>query len=713
MGAPTQKAHKDRAGPRQLHPTVSLLRRLVGTPSTSCKVRKNLHFGRPDFQAANRTLDRDSMESDRVDLIETLKLEGDNCAAYVPNNHSVVAGSWKVEFNSTKNAPEIAFQEVTGSPQKKQLTVTNNQGWLRLYLPFNKEAWTQLPDLQISVEFTLVGESESTSVRLKIYGGKRHWKDSELFSSANLAPFFASVGRATVRHPGGISVGDDGGSLAFEFTGPSFTILLGDIQIAHDLSPLVPESASKSPPLAQLSGKRYVDLDELNRDYFKSIKKDEAGFLIRNAELARRLELPQTAMGIVKYLVASDLVGAPESLEGLARLVEWVTHVEQDDETLRAFLVKYPLRGAQVWTRCFGTRSAPQIGQARLSCLYSNLEYSDIDDGFVDYVQSMDDDPRLHLILANLFRRVDSSACISAWNRFLASYDVDKLRAVGAIDSNFLDGLRFTTPKQILLPEKVSVIMAAFNAEKTIAYSIESILAQSYKNFELLICDDLSTDRTAEILRFYAKDPRVRVFRSEQNQGPYQIRNNLVEKATGEYITFQDADDVSIPSRLHRQISTLTNEQTDICVGKWVRVAADGRAAFFPDGQVARIAIVSIMFRLHALKRLMPYPATLVGGDTVLYEAARAQLGDSAISQIQEPLLLGLLAPSSLTGQDGLEASEKGGLSLKRRKFVEAFSRRRLLGDHAITREELEDVLVTNGLYRAKSTVIEEVGQTP
>lgn len=652
------------------------------------------------------------MESDRIDLIETLKLEGKSCAAYVPNNHSVVAGSWKIEFNSTKNSPQIAFQSVRGSPHKKQLTVTNNQGWLRLYLPFKKEAWTHLPDLKISVGFALVGECESITVRLKLYRGKRHWKDSEFFCSANLTPSLASVGSATVRHPGGISVGDDGGSLAFEFTGRSFTILLGDIQIAHDRSPLIPERSS-SPPLAQLSGRRYVDLDELNRDYFKSVRKDEGSFLVRNADMARRLELPQTALGIVKYLVASDLVYSSESLEGLARLVEWVTRVEGNDETLRSFLIRHPVQGSQVWMRCFGPRSSPQVGQARLTCLYSHLEYDCIDGGFADYVQSMGDDPRLHLVLANFFRRVDPSACISAWNRFLASYGVDELRAVGAIDSNFLDGLRFSTPKQVLLPEKVSVIMAAFNAEKTIAYSIESILAQSYKNFELLICDDLSDDRTAEIARTYTKDPRVRVFRSGQNQGPYQIRNNLIENATGEYITFQDADDISIPTRLHRQVAVLTNEQTDVCVGKWVRVTSDGRAAFFPDGQVARIGIVSIMFKVDALRRLMPYPATLVGGDTVLYEAARAQLGDNAISQIQQPLLLGLLAPSSLTGRDGLEASETGRLSLKRREFVESFSRRRLFGDHALTREELEEVLVTNELHRVKSNVIEEVGDSP
>lgn len=94
----------------------------------------------------------------------------------------------------------------------------------------------------------------------------------------------------------------------------------------------------------------------------------------------------------------------------------------------------------------------------------------------------------------------------------------------------------------------VSVLMTAYNREAFIAEAIESVLAQTFTDFELLIVDDGSKDRTVEIARRYAStDPRIRVEVNEHNLGDYPNRNRAAALATGEYLKYHDSDDVMYP----------------------------------------------------------------------------------------------------------------------------------------------------------------------
>jgi len=102
----------------------------------------------------------------------------------------------------------------------------------------------------------------------------------------------------------------------------------------------------------------------------------------------------------------------------------------------------------------------------------------------------------------------------------------------------------------------VSVIMPAYNAEKYISESIESVITQSYKNWELLITDDRSTDATQQIINEYAiKDQRIKLYINEQNGGAGVARNNSIKQANGRFIAFLDADDKWLPEKLTKQIS--------------------------------------------------------------------------------------------------------------------------------------------------------------
>jgi len=126
-------------------------------------------------------------------------------------------------------------------------------------------------------------------------------------------------------------------------------------------------------------------------------------------------------------------------------------------------------------------------------------------------------------------------------------------------------------------PPLVSVVMAVYNTERYLAPAVESILAQTFADFELIIINDGSTDRSLRILKKYAKlDPRIHLI-SRENRGIPQTRNELLANAQGVLIAPMDSDDISPPDRLENQINFLRQHPTVTCVGgayDWIDEAA-------------------------------------------------------------------------------------------------------------------------------------------
>ena len=110
-------------------------------------------------------------------------------------------------------------------------------------------------------------------------------------------------------------------------------------------------------------------------------------------------------------------------------------------------------------------------------------------------------------------------------------------------------------PKEALCP-LVSIGMPIFNCEKTLAVAIRSILNQTYSNWQLLLMDDGSTDRTLEVARSF-DDPRISVFTDHSHKGLVPRLNQAIEMSRGEYFARMDGDDVAYPERLERQTKYL------------------------------------------------------------------------------------------------------------------------------------------------------------
>jgi hypothetical protein len=278
--------------------------------------------------------------------------------------------------------------------------------------------------------------------------------------------------------------------------------------------------------------------------------------------------------------------------------------------------------------------------------------------------------PQWHLLHHNAARLQGDS--IQPLRRFLRAAGLPDARADRNAD-NFLARLSFGAARSSSGP-LVSVVMSAFNAAATIDYAIRSILSQTHRNLELLICDDQSEDDTLQIARRHAAaDSRVRLFQSRQNQGTYNIRNQMIAASRGEYITFQDADDLALPGRIEAQLAAL-QDGARACIGNWLRVAPDGRFVFFRDQSAVRLSVVSLLAHRTVFAELGPYASSRFGADLDHYETLSAR---EDIRRLRQPLLFGLWGSGSLTRVAGAEVLESGYRSPARRAYAELIFRRK------------------------------------
>lgn len=111
----------------------------------------------------------------------------------------------------------------------------------------------------------------------------------------------------------------------------------------------------------------------------------------------------------------------------------------------------------------------------------------------------------------------------------------------------------------------ISVVMPAYNAEKYIAAAIESVIAQTYTNWELIIINDCSADNTFEIAQQFAiRDPRIKVLNNAENLGVAKTRNKGLDAATGSWVALLDSDDIWYSDKLEKQLETANSTGADI-----------------------------------------------------------------------------------------------------------------------------------------------------
>lgn len=133
----------------------------------------------------------------------------------------------------------------------------------------------------------------------------------------------------------------------------------------------------------------------------------------------------------------------------------------------------------------------------------------------------------------------------------------------------------------------VSVIMPSYNAEKYIAESIESVLHQTYANWELVITDDCSTDRTTDIVKSYCQqDQRIDFVVAERHSGIAGTRNQSITRAKGRFVAFLDNDDLWMPEKLEKQVNFMLETGCAFSYSEYELMKDDGT----PKGKTIKTA---------------------------------------------------------------------------------------------------------------------------
>ncbi len=126
--------------------------------------------------------------------------------------------------------------------------------------------------------------------------------------------------------------------------------------------------------------------------------------------------------------------------------------------------------------------------------------------------------------------------------------------------------------------ELVSIVTPAYKAARFVRATIESVIAQDYPKWEMLIVDDRSPDETADIVSSYSKaDPRVKLIRQVENGGAAAARNAALDVARGRYVAFLDSDDVWMPGKLSCQLSFMRDVGAGLSFTSFRRITQDGR----------------------------------------------------------------------------------------------------------------------------------------
>ena len=127
--------------------------------------------------------------------------------------------------------------------------------------------------------------------------------------------------------------------------------------------------------------------------------------------------------------------------------------------------------------------------------------------------------------------------------------------------------------------ELVSVIMPAYNCADFIGIALNSVINQTYKNWEVIAVDDSSTDCTGEVIQAYVKkDKRIKYHRLEKNSGAAIARNTGVELAVGKYLAFLDSDDVWFPEKLNKQISFMEGNNYLFTCTSYTKIDEEGNS---------------------------------------------------------------------------------------------------------------------------------------
>jgi glycosyltransferase involved in cell wall biosynthesis len=198
----------------------------------------------------------------------------------------------------------------------------------------------------------------------------------------------------------------------------------------------------------------------------------------------------------------------------------------------------------------------------------------------------------------------------------------------------------------------VTVLLPCYNAELYIEEAVRSIMNQTYSNLEILIIDDCSTDSSHEIVsRLAIEDERIRIIKNEKNLKLIKTLNKGLDLARGDYIARMDADDVSLPERIEKQINyMLSNPEVDLCGTNYTMINAEGNIIGTSNYPLTNLDIKlnllfynpfahpTVLFKRDFVNKIGKYKENFINAED--YELWLRVALNGVMSNIQDKLLL-------------------------------------------------------------------------
>lgn len=286
-------------------------------------------------------------------------------------------------------------------------------------------------------------------------------------------------------------------------------------------------------------------------------------------------------------------------------------------------------------------------------------------------------DPNLHLVAANL--QADPRARLGRINAALARLGQAPVALHEAQRMPSVNNLASTLPSSgAAQGPKVSVIMTCYDAAGFVGAALGSVLQQSWRNLEVIVVDDGSSDATWAIVEAIARgDARVRALRALRNVGTYAAKNAAIAQASGDYVAFNDADDWAHPQRLEQAVRALEAEPSLVAVsGQYFRLEDSGRVYAPKLYPLIRWSPNSIVFRRReVLERIGYLDENRYGSDSEFVARLRAEFGEAAHRRLGAVHLIACQRAGSLT-QGSLYGIDAQGYSRPRRQFEEFWGER-------------------------------------
>ncbi|MCP3669846.1 MAG: glycosyltransferase family 2 protein [Gammaproteobacteria bacterium] len=274
----------------------------------------------------------------------------------------------------------------------------------------------------------------------------------------------------------------------------------------------------------------------------------------------------------------------------------------------------------------------------------------------------------------------DEALWVANINTYLSKFNALPIELDGS--GCFLDRLSTLPKRYVEGGPLVTVIMPAWNAELTIRSASNSILNQSWRNIELIIIDDCSTDGTWDVMQELANhDSRVKLLRNKVNVGPYVSKNYALQIANGEWVTGHDADDFALPDRLEKQLNEMIDGGIMASTTNKIRLSSNGLVkcgvakSVTSDG-VSGPAFISCMFNLNTLRdKLGAWDSVRFGGDGEIINRLKLILKDKFVHLGSQLSMICMDLEDSLTNNSiyGICANE--GLSEPRRLYLTQYKK--------------------------------------